>query len=410
VPERSSSPGVVAHNSPVAAPSRSPRAARTAVIVVFLVHALLFASWTAHLPHVKARLGLSDAGLGLALFGAPVGSMAGTLLTGWLLSRLGSRRMVQLALAGYCLAGLGVGQAGSPLLLFAGLTGWGLFQGSLDVAMNTQGVTVERCLGRPIMSGFHGAWSIGGFAGAGIGALAVTAGISLGRQLLVLGLLTALAAGRASTRMLPDLPHQPQEGHHTGLGTALRHPVVLVLGAVTLACMLCEGAAADWSAVYLHDSMGARPALAALGYAAFSSTMVALRLTGDRLLARVPARILLPALGAVSTVGFAAALLLATPAAALFGFAALGVGLALIIPAAFSAAGRLPGIPAGTAVAAVSALGWVGFVSGPPLIGRVAGVFSLPVALALLPLLTGAITLATRTCVPSPHAVPDIVR
>jgi hypothetical protein len=124
--------------------------------------------------------------------------------------------------------------------------------------------------------------------------------------------------------------------------------------------------------------------------------MVALRLTGDRLLARVPARTLLPVLAAISTLGLASALLLRIPVAALLGFAALGIGLALIVPAAFSAAGRLPGIPAGTAVAAVSALGWVGYVGGPVLIGHLAGLISLPVALALLPLLTAAIALATR--------------
>jgi predicted MFS family arabinose efflux permease len=375
--------------------AQSPRAARVAVIVVFLTHALLFASWTARIPQVKARLGLSDASLGLALFGAPVGSVAAMVVTGWLLLRLGSRRMVQLTLAGYCLTGLGVGLAGSQLQLFTALALWGVFQGSLDVSMNTQGISVERAVGRPIMSGFHGAWSIGGFTGAGLGALAVAAAVPLTGQLLTLGILAAVIAGLASTRLLPDPPHQQRE-HQERSGAVLRHPVVLILGAVALACMLCEGAAADWSAVYLHDSLRAAPALAGLGYAAFSATMVALRLTGDRLLARVPARTLLPVLAAISTLGLASALLLRIPVAALLGFAALGIGLALIVPAAFSAAGRLPGIPAGTAVAAVSALGWVGYVGGPVLIGHLAGLISLPVALALLPLLTAAIALATR--------------
>lgn len=379
------------------APSHGPaRSARYRLAVVFFAHSLLFASWTAHIPQVKARLALTDATLGLALLGAPVGSVAAMLVTGPLLARLGSRRMVQLTLVGYCLTGLGVGLAGSRLQLFGALTLWGVFQGSLDVSMNTQGIAVERAAGRPIMSGFHGAWSIGGFTGAGLGALAVAAGISLTRQLLVLGILTALVAGWATTRLLPDQRGQPSE-HHVQSGFVLRHPVVLVLGAVALACMLCEGAAADWSAVYLRDSLAASPALAGLGYAAFSATMVALRLTGDRLLLRVPGRTLLPGLAAIATVGVAAALLLDRPAAALVGFAALGVGLALIIPTAFSAAGRLPGVPAGTAVAAVSALGWVGFVGGPPLIGHLAGLFSLPAALALLPVLTAVIAVATRT-------------
>jgi MFS family permease len=369
--------------------------------VVFFGHALLFASWTAHIPQVKSHLGLTDARLGLALFGAPIGSLAAMLLTGRLLVRFGSRRMVQATLLGYCLTGVGVGLATTQLELFGALAVWGVFQGSLDVSMNTQAIIVERALGRPVMSGFHGAWSTGGFAGAGLGALAVARGLSLGGQLVILGLVAVLVAGAASTRMLPDPPpttaprlEAPDRRRPFGV---LRNPVVLVLGAVALACMLCEGAAADWSAVYLHDSLRTTPAVAGLGYAAFSAAMVALRLTGDRLLVRVARRTLLPALAAGATVGFAAALLVRTPLAGLLGFACLGVGVALVVPSAMSAAGRLPGVHAGTAVAAVSAIGWIGFVGGPPLIGHLAQAISLPTTLALLPVLTAVIAVAIRT-------------
>lgn len=384
------------------AAGRAPGRARTATLVVFLGHALLFASWTAHIPQVKAHLGLTDARLGLALFGAPMGSLAAMLVTGRLLVRFGSRRMVQATLLGYCLTGVGVGLASTQFQLFAALALWGVFLGSLDVSMNTQAIVVERTLGRPVMSGFHGAWSIGGFAGAGLGALAVARGLSLSAQLLVLGLLAAAGAGAASTQMLSDPPHSPPpppagaKRSRRPFGV-LRNPVVLILGAVALACMLCEGAAADWSAVYLHDSLRTTPAVAGLGYAAFSATMVAFRLTGDRLLIRVPKRTLLPALAAVATVGFSAALLVRTPWAGLVGFGCLGAGVALVIPSAMSAAGRLPGVHAATAVAAVSALGWIGFVGGPPLIGHLAEAISLPATLALLPLLTAVIAIAIRT-------------
>jgi MFS family permease len=361
----------------------------------------LFASWTAHIPQVKSQLGLTDANLGLALFGAPIGSLAAMLLTGRLLVRFGSRRLVQGTLLGYCLTGVGVGLAGTQVELFAALAVWGVFLGSLDVSMNTQAIVVERGLGRPVMSGFHGAWSIGGFAGAGIGALAVASGLSLSGQLVLLGALAAVAAGAASTQMLADPPPLPNDGTDRIRArrpfSVLRNPAVVVLGAVALACMLCEGAAADWSAVYLHDSLRTSAAVAGLGYAAFSAAMVALRLSGDRLLTRVPQRTLLPVLATVATGGFAAALLVRTPLAGLLGFAFLGVGVALVIPSAMSAAGRLPGIHAGTAVAAVSALGWIGFVGGPPLIGHLAETVSLPAALALLPVLTAVIAVATRT-------------
>ena len=132
-----------------------------------------------------------------------------------------------------------------------------------------------------------------------------------------------------------------------------------------------------------------------LGYTAFSLAMVTVRLSGNRLLTRFRADRLLPALAAVATLGFAAALVIASPPAALAGFCCLGIGLASVVPAVFSAAGRIPGLSAGTAVATASACGWAGFVCGPPLIGRLASWASLPVALGLLPLLTAFVVAGT---------------
>ena len=374
----------------------SARAARWATVVVFATQGLLFASWTAHIPLVKASLHMGDADLGMALFGAPIGSLAAMLATGWLLPRLGSRRMVQVCLVGYCATGWTVGLANSSLALFAALVLWGAFQGSLDVSMNAQAVFVERRLGKPVMSGFHATWSLGAFVGVAIGAFAVSAGVPLAAQLVVLGTLVALTAGLATRAMIPDPPHH-DEGHAQGRASAWLHPVVLALGALVLAGMLCEGAVADWSAVYLHESLGAAPGLAALGYAAFSAVMVVQRLAGDRLLARFAPRAILPILAAIATGVMVVALLVGNPLLALVGFATLGFGLALVIPAAFTAAGRLPGIHAGSAVAAVSAIGWIGFVAGPPLIGHIAEAVTLPVALGLLPLMTGVIAVTVRT-------------
>ena len=376
-----------------AVPARVP--ARRRVTAVFFVHGLVFASWTAHIPAVKAALGLSNAGLGLALLGTPLGSVAAIVVVAPALGRFGSRRTVPVALAGYGLAGIAVGLSRSPLALFAALALWGAFQGSLDVAMNTQGIAVEAAVGRPIMSGLHAAWSIGSFVGAGIGALAVATGVSLTAQLIVLGPLAAAAVVAVPGRLLADRPH-PTPGRAVGPAQVVRHPAVIVLGVIALAGMLCEGAAADWSAVYLHTSLGAGAGLAGSGYAVFAAAMVLVRLSGDRLLAAVNPRVLLPALAALATAGMGLALALALPVVALVGFAALGLGLGLIVPTAFSAAGRLPGIPTASALATVSAIGWAGFVGGPPLIGRLAGVLTLPGALALVPVLTAAIALTVR--------------
>ncbi len=401
----------------VSSPVRWPRIAVTAV---FVVHGLLFASWTAHIPDVKAHLGLTNGTLGFALLGAPVGSVTAMIASSWLLPRVGSRRIVQAALVGYCAAGPLVGLTGSLPALFAALFAWGAFQGTLDIAMNTQAIALERTGRRVLMSGLHGSWSIGSFAGAGIGALAVAAGITLSIQLLVLGTIALLAVGLLTARMLPAAAEHPgnpnapagdtEAGQRPGRPASRWSGGMVLLGAIAFAAMLCEGATADWSAVYLSGPLHLRGVVPGLGYTAFALAMVTVRLSGNRLLTRFRPDRLLPALAAVATAGFAAALLISQPPAALLGFGCLGIGLASVIPAVFSAAGRIPGLHPGTAVATASACGWAGFVCGPPVIGRLSAWASLPVALGLLPLLTAFVvagTLSSRAlheCQPETHA------
>ena len=380
------------------------RAQRAAVFAAFISHGLLFASWTAHIPQVKGHLGLSDGTLGLALLGAPLGAVIAMVVTARALPRVGSQRMVQITLVGYCLAGPLVGIAGSFAALFAALFAWGAFQGALDVSMNTQAVTVERAAGRPMMPGFHGSWSIGAFAGAGIGALGVAAGISLTSQLLLLALPILAVTGPLSLRMLHDADHAGGRGRAGRAVIRLSGPV-LILGAIAFASMLCEGASADWASVYLRGSVGVGAAVAGLGYTAFALAMTLVRLLGNRLLRRYRAGRLLPALAIFATAGFTAGLLGNTAAVVIAGFACLGAGLALVIPTVNSAAGRLPGVSQGTGIAMVSACGWVGFVFGPPIIGALASASSLTAALGVLPALTACIAVATaraRAIAPQP--------
>jgi hypothetical protein len=363
-------------------------------VVVFFTHGLLFASWTAHIPLIKEHLDLTDGALGLALLGAPLGSVSAMLVSARLLPRFGSQAMVRTCLLGYCAAAPLVGLVGSLPTLFTALFLWGAFQGALDVSMNTQAVAVELARGRPLMSGFHGSWSIGTFAGAGIGALGVAIGLSLTSQQLLLGVPALVIAGWLTSRMIPDAT-RPADcrvvEHRAGW---LSRPV-LVLGAIAFASMLCEGASADWGSVYLRGPLHATPAVAGLGYAAFSFAMVTVRLSGNRLLVHFRPRSVLPVLAAIATVGFCAGLLGNREVTGIAGFACLGIGLALIVPTVFSAAGRLPGLNPGAAIAAVSACGWFGFVCGPPLIGQLASATSLSFALGVIPVLTTGIVLST---------------
>ncbi len=368
---------------------------------VFFLHGLLFASWAAHIPHVKSALHLTDSGLGLCLLGSPIGSVSAMAVGAWLLPRIGSRRMVAVCLAGYAIAGPFVGLAGSAAGLFAALLFWGAFQGTLDVAMNTQAVTQEQAAAQPIMSGLHGRWSLGALAGAGAGALGVGIGLSLTTQLIILGVL-ALGFLVFTRALLDDPPRAKREAK----GDAASEPAgprrrfawsLALLGAVALASFLCEGAAADWSAVYLRDSAGASKTMASLGYAGFALAMVAVRLRADWLFARRDAGLTLSWLAATATAGFAAALITGNPVVGLIGLLTLGGGLAAVVPTAFSAAGRQPGVASGTGIAIVSACGWAGFVLGPPLIGQLAAASSLRWALVTVPVLTAFIAVAART-------------
>ncbi len=367
-------------------------AAQISLAATFLVHALLFASWTAHIPQIESRLGLSDGALGTALLGAPIGSITAMTVSGWALSRLGSHRVVRIAIAGYAVSGIAVGMVGSTVELFLALALWGLFQGTLDVAMNTQAVTVERAVGTPIMSRLHGVWSIGGFLGALVGSGAVATGIGLSPQLALLGVPAILVLETLSRYLIPDGGAKPDGGEPLPpLRRRLRpSAVVLALSGIAFASMLCEGAVADWSANYLHNELRAGAALSGLGYAAYALAMVTMRLSGTFLQGRFRNRVLLPILAVIAAAGMSVALLTRQPVTALIGFAAMGIGLALLVPSAFSAAGSASDARSnsGSAIATVSALGWLGFVSGPPLIGHLADLTGLGTALWVLPLLT----------------------
>lgn len=377
---------------PIEAGAPGLRRAKFAVTAVFIAHAMAFSSWAAHIPHVKAGLGLSDAALGTALFGAPLGSVIATLASHWALPRWGSHRLVPVTAAGYALAGTGVGLARSGPWLFAALAVWGMFQGGLDVAMNTQAGTVERRARAPIMARFHGMWSLGALLGALIGAACVAAGVGLTPQLAVVGLVVLIVVLAPARGLIPDPAAAAPP--RRGAGRARMTPAVAILAAVAFVSFLCEGAATDWSANYLRNVVGAGSGIAALSYAAYTLTMVVTRLGALRLHARLSARRLLPALALFAAAGMGVTLATANPVVSVAGFACLGVGVALLVPTAFSAAYGAGG--AGSAIALVAATGWLGYLLGPPLIGHLADRVGLSAALVTIPVLMTIVAVAIR--------------
>lgn len=388
-------------------PAIRARRAKVAVAAVFIAHGAVFSSWAAHIPHVKAELGLSDAALGMALFGAPLGSVVATVLSHWALPRWGSHRLIPITVAGYAAAGMTVGLARSGASLFAALALWGLFQGALDVAMNTQAGTVERLARAPIMARFHGMWSVGALAGAVIGAVCVSAGVGLTAQLTVLGLVVLIVVETLTRRLIPDAAESAAPSGEVEGDRVWMTPAVAILAAVSFASFLCEGAATDWSANYLRNVVGAGPTLAAVSYAGYACAMVITQFGAPRLHARVPSRRLLPALAMVAVVGTSVTLATANAWIGVVGFAALGAGVALLVPTAFSAAYGASG--AGSAIAIVAATGWLGYLLGPPLIGHLSGRVGLSAALAIIPVMLAIVGIAIR-CTPAFDRADEFLR
>jgi hypothetical protein len=250
----------------------------------------------------------------------------------------------------------------------------------LDVSMNAQAVAIEGRYDRPIMSSFHGLFSVGGLAGAAVASAAMAVGVTAtwhvaGVAVVSLAVVAAVVGG-----LLPSTePGEPSRPVFVKPPAAL-----LMLGLLTFCGLLAEGGVADWSAVYLHDSLGATPAAAAHGFAAFSLTMAAGRFAGHHLAGCLGPVVLLRASGAIAAAGLGSALMLGTTWSAVIGFALVGLGLANVIPVLFSAAGRVPGVPVGTALAGIATTGYGGYLAGPPVIGLTASVTGLPAALGIV--------------------------
>ena len=364
--------------SPAVAERNGLASAIRATRLIFLVSGLGMAAWAPMVPYAKARLGLDEAELGLLLLAFGGGSMASMPLVGLLTHRFGSRRVICVGGLMLCLALPLLAIAPGAATLALGLLYFGAALGAVDVAMNAHAVEVERRDGRSLMSGFHGLFSIGGLGGA--------AGMSL---LLALGMPLATAAVAVSVLLAvvvatqwPSLIDEPDGAGERAAAFGMPRGIVLVLGLLCFISFLAEGSMLDWSAVFLRDVRGFSAASAGIGYAAFSVAMALGRLTGDWIVARF-GPVLTVRLGAcTAAAGFLLASMLAWPPAALIGFVLVGLGAANIVPVMFGAAGRLPGTSPGMAIATVTTLGYAGLLSGPALIGFLAQISSLAVALA----------------------------
>ena len=354
-----------------------PRSTR----MVFFIAGLGVSAWAPLVPFAKARADLGDGALGLLLLCLGTGSIIAMPIAGVLAARYGCR-LVLIVSTGLVCATLPVLATGSSRsLLVASLFIFGVGMGSLDCVVNIQAVIVERASRRPMMSGFHGLFSVGGIVGAG----GVSAALGIGASPLVATLCVAAGILGVLAKAAPHL--LPYGGQGEGSVFAIPHGVVLFIGILCFILFLTEAAVLDWSAVFLTSTRGVKPHYAGLAYAAFAGTMTVGRLTGDAIVRRIggPRVVVIGSL--IAAMGLAFATLVPTWEAGILGFALVGVGCSNIVPVLYTAVGRQKVVPEHVAVPAISTLGYAGILVGPAIIGLLAQVSSLAVALLAVAIL-----------------------
>ncbi|SCK57576.1 MFS transporter [Streptomyces sp. WMMB 322] len=390
-----------------ASPRPGLRRLRIAITVFFALDGFVFAGWVVRIPDIKTQTGASPGALGLALLGVSAGGVVTMMLTGRLCHRFGNHAVTVASGALFSIGAALPPLTHSALSLGLVLLVFGAAYGGLNVAMNAAAVDLIAALGRPVMPGFHAAFSLGGMAGAGVGGL-VAGQLTPARHLLLLtvcGLLvTALAGrvlltGRAPLGKAPaPASARPEAGTSDGSPartgrTSGQRRLVLVLGLVALCTAYGEGALADWSALHLTEDLGAGPGTAAAGYSVFALAMTAGRLCGTWMLERLGRTRLLTAGGLTAGAGMLLGALAPQVPLVLTGFLITGLGLANLFPVAVARAGAVAG-PGG--VAAASTLGYGGMLIGPVAIGFLAEWFSLTAALTTVALLAAVAAVVAR--------------
>lgn len=350
-------------------------ATQRATRAVFFVAGIGMAAWAPLVPYAKDRLHLSDASLGTLLLCLGAGSLIAMPLTGMLVSRFGCKRIIALGSLLILLALPLLATLSTPLTLALTLMIFGAAMGLVDVAMNIQAVEVEKASGRAMMSGFHGFFSVGGIAGAGL----VSAGLALGLSpllaVLVISALVLLIYLCCQRHLLSDRVAQA--------GTPLfvmPRGWVLFLGILCFILFLTEGAILDWGAVFLTQNRDLPHAQAGLGYAVFAVAMTLGRLTGDRFIHFAGPTLTLFSGALCAAAGLMLAVFVPNAFATLFGFVLVGLGASNAVPIMFSAAGKQTTMPVNLAISSMTTIGYAGILAGPALIGFISQGYSLTAA------------------------------
>jgi MFS family permease len=364
---------------------------RIAVASFYFSMGLCFASWASRIPDIKAMLRLGDAAFGTILFALPVGQFLMMPFSGRLVTRFGSSRVILFAVPAYtlCLTNLGLAthgwQLGICLFLF------GVCGNMCNISINTQGVLAERLYGRPIMSTFHGGWSIAGFSGALIGLAMINLRVRPYRHFWIVVMMAVVIVALNYRSLIPGRPGASVTSARNSLFSR-RDGALLQLGTIAFCSMASEGAMFDWSGIYFKEVVKAPASLVILGYTSFMIMMATGRFIADGLVVRFGRKKLLQGSGILISSGLFLAVFFPAIVTSTIAFMMVGLGVSSIVPSVYSAAGKQGSVAPGIALATVASVGFLGFLMGPPLIGYVSAAAGLRYSFALIGILGICIT------------------
>ena len=359
--------------------------------MAFFIAGLGTAAWAPLVPYAKARLNLETGSLGLLLLCLGIGSVVAMPLAGMLTAKYGCRLVIYVSSAMFCLTLPLLASVTSLPLLVVALLVFGAAVGTIDCVINIQGIIVERAGGRPMMSGFHGLFSVGGLVGAsGISGL-----LSLGAPPYVSALIVVAGIALALLWAGPHFLPYGADAHGPALG--FPRGIVLVIAILCFIMFLTEGSALDWSAVFLTSVRGMNPGFGGVGYAAFSLTMALGRLAGDAIVRRFGPRLVVTIGSFIAAGGLVLAVLVPSWKVGVLGYALLGTGCSSVVPVLYAALGRQEVMPKSSAVPAVTTVAYAGVLAGPVAVGFVAHISSLPIAFLIVAALLVGVGVVGRT-------------
>lgn len=361
--------------------------------LIFTCNSLLFGNWITRIPDMKDTIGLTDGELGLALLGAPIGAMCIMPISGWVIARFDLGRTLVISGLAHVISLPLLALSDSFWGLAIALFFFGFTNAIMDISMNATAAVIERKHKRAIMSTCHGMWSLGGMAGAALGSIVAGLGTS---TLPHLGLVGGIVF--VMILLLSDTLYHMKESRNAGDKVfAWPRGPLLMLAFMAFCILLSEGAIADWSAVYMRDVVLADAYLVGMAYAGFSMLMAIGRLTGDSIIPGLGKKSVVFYGSLLSVIGLCVAIFFESQVLVIVGFSITGLGYSCIVPVLFISGANQPGYTAGTGIAAVTTLGYAGFLVGPPLIGLLAEAYSLTVGMSFVLFCTLMVTLLSLT-------------